>query len=71
VFDPVSGETHFLNELPVLLLQQLGATPLTLAELASRLAYGKDLGADALAKISTCLAELERVGLVESVAASA
>ncbi len=43
VFDPATGETHFLTELPALLLEAIGPSPATALELVERLAGPVDL----------------------------
>lgn len=66
VFDPATGETHFLTQLPALLLEEIGQTPTPAAELIERLAGPVDLDSDAAARVTAALRELEGAGLIES-----
>jgi PqqD family protein of HPr-rel-A system len=66
VFDPDSGETHFLAQLPALLLPLVSDRPATAAELVSRLAGPVELDASADAQIVAALSYLEDAELVES-----
>lgn len=66
VFDPVSGETHFLSDLPSLLLSAIDEQPSTLAELVERFAGPVDLDPTAQSQIVSALLFLEGAELVES-----
>ncbi len=58
VFDPVSGETHLLNELPAMLLQQVDAQPRTAAELLATI-LGEEAGEIAPQQIDQIIATLK------------
>jgi len=66
VFDPATGETHFLNELPALLLSSIDGTPRPIAALVERIAGPTELDAEARTQIIGALVSLERAELVES-----
>lgn len=68
LFDPSSGETHFLSPLPTLVLSHLSAEYLPFPELIEALAGEppEDLGDDALTAIAATLDFLEGAELVES-----
>lgn len=66
VFDRATGDTHFLSELPVLVLQQIDEKPVTMAQLLVRLDCPEDLDDLAVAKIRDALATLEKAELVNS-----
>jgi PqqD family protein of HPr-rel-A system len=66
VYDPASGETHFLNELPSLLLDVIDAQPRTVEQLIALLNEGEALDTDAKKNIEFALAYLEQAELVES-----
>ena len=66
VFDPRSGETHFLNDLPSLVLSVIDDQPSTLHELVERLAGPVDLDPTAQSQIVSALLFLEGAELVES-----
>lgn len=66
VFDPGTGETHFLSELPVLLLSLLDSTPRAELELVGRLTAGHDLDVDLSVPVRTALVSLVRAELIES-----
>ena len=66
VFDPDTGETHFLTDLPAMALAQINDTPVTLSGLIKRLDGPDDLPADARQKIHAALLSLERVELITS-----
>lgn len=66
VFDPSSGETHFLSDLPSLILSVVDELPASSAELVERFAGPVDLDADAQSQIIAALLFLESAELVES-----
>lgn len=66
VYDPSSGETHFLAELPALLLPLISDDPMTASALVDRLAGPGGLDAQANARIVAALNYLEDAELVES-----
>lgn len=67
LFDPLSGETHFLAVLPLLLLESMTARPTPTSELVRRLAGDVDPGKEGWGKIEAALLQLESAELVESV----
>lgn len=66
VFDPYTGETHYVSELPVLLLSCIDAQPALPEELISRLAGDVELDKDARSQVLASLVYLEAAELVES-----
>ena len=66
VFDPATGETHLLAELPALVLGVMNTDAASASELIERLAGPVELESDANAQISTTLGFLESAELVES-----
>jgi PqqD family protein of HPr-rel-A system len=66
LFDPFTGDTHFLNDLPFLLLQAIDDTPRSVSEISERLAVDEELDADAAAQINQTLLSLASSRLVES-----
>lgn len=66
LFDSQTGETHFLSELPYLVLCALGGKSRTLTEIANSLAGPEALDSSALEKIGSALVYLERAEIVES-----
>jgi PqqD family protein of HPr-rel-A system len=66
VFDPASGETHFLSELPALLLPFIDRQWHDLASLIADVAGSVDLDDQHRAKILSALTFLESAELVES-----
>ncbi len=66
VFDPTTGETHFLADLPALVLAELDDKPRSIRELIERLAGPVELGHVAEQQILTALTQLEAAELVES-----
>jgi PqqD family protein of HPr-rel-A system len=66
VYDPISGETHFLNELPSLLLEVIDERPRRVDELVALLNDGEPLDADAKKNIEFALTYLEQAELAES-----
>ena len=66
VFDPFNGETHFLSELPALLLSHLGSEAVTFSTLMDRVAGPVDLEDSAECKVLATLVYLEGAELVES-----
>ena len=72
VFDPLSGETHFLSDLPDLLLGVIDAEPRGVAEIVALLNDGEAVDdAAALERITTALVFLQQAELVESTDRSA
>ena len=66
VFDPATGETHFLNELPAVILLAIDKTPVSFSALVERLGGGDEIDERAAAKILAALSLLETAELVES-----
>lgn len=66
VFDPKSGETHVLNDLPSLILSVIDDRPAAYAELVERFAGPVELDQQAEAQIFAALLFLEGAELVES-----
>lgn len=66
VFDPASGETLFLSDLPAVLLAAIDAQPVGLALLVERIAGPLELDTPDRGKILTALLYLENAELVES-----
>jgi len=66
VFDPSTGETHFLTELPALLLSVVDREPASQDTLVDRLAGPLDLDSTAEAQVLAALVYLEGAELVES-----
>ena len=66
VYNPLTGETHFLAELPALLYEQLSETGASLTELLARFAAEDELDSSAMAQISQALRQLEAADLIES-----
>lgn len=66
VFDPATGETHFLSELPALIATTLDGEWAPHAELVTRYAGPVELDAAAEAQFVAALTSLERAELVES-----
>jgi elongation factor P--beta-lysine ligase len=71
VFDPSTGETHFLSELPALLLKYIDANPVTVSEMFDRIAGSDSLDAEKANLIEESLTALVRAELVESCSTSA
>ncbi|MCB1725070.1 MAG: hypothetical protein H6959_05730 [Chromatiaceae bacterium] len=66
VFDPASGQTHFLNELPAMLLAEIQADWRDGASLVEAAAGPVDLNPNDRAKIHAALHFLASAELVES-----
>ena len=66
VFDPDTGETHFLSDLPAMALAEIDDTPVTLSGLIERLDGPEDLPAEARQQIHAALLSLEQVELITS-----
>lgn len=66
MFDPASGETHFLSELPALLLSAIDADWCAFDVLVERIAGPLELDPQDQAKIVSSLGYLEGAELVES-----
>ena len=69
VFDPSSGETHFLTELPALVLRAISAAAGSEAELIRRMAGPVELGEPSTQLVHAALNQLERAGLIEYIEA--
>lgn len=67
LFNPGTGQTHFLSDLPLLILEQVGDAPIGMSELIERLGGSAELGPDAQQLIKSTLSSLEREELVVSV----
>lgn len=65
-FDPLTGETWFLNDLPVLLLETLEQHPLSIDDIIARLAGDLPLQADQREAVLAALHHLEQSELVQS-----
>lgn len=68
VFDRSTGLTHFLSQLPLMVLETLGSQSLTVQDLVTRLAESADIAADQLpaSAIQRSLADLEQAELIVS-----
>jgi PqqD family protein of HPr-rel-A system len=66
VFDPATGETNFITELPALILTVIDEQPSTLQSLIGRLAGPIDMDQQAQEKVFTALEFLAAAELVES-----
>lgn len=66
VYDPSSGETHFLSDLPSLILSVVDDIPASYAELVERFAGPVELDPIAQSQIVAALLFLEGAELVES-----
>lgn len=66
VFDPETGATHFLSDLPSLLLSHIDDVPADLAILIERLDGPKELGLDERKQILSALLSLEQSELITS-----
>lgn len=66
VFDPTTGSTHFLSELPALLLSTITDTPESSLNLLERLVGPITVDRKEIAKITAALSYLEAAELVES-----
>lgn len=68
VFDPATGETHFLNELPLMLLSAINARPQLATSLARQI-FGDSiaLGNAELARVETALRLLKNAEIIESI----
>lgn len=66
VFDAASGETHFLSELPAVILPSIDKTPASFSNLVERLGGPDGIDEQAEAKIRAALSLLEAAELVES-----
>lgn len=67
LFDPTTGETHFLADLPALVLSQVGEESIDLPHLLTRLDAPSDSGEEVALRVLHALATLERAELVDSV----
>ena len=66
MFDPATGETHFLSDLPALLLAAVDGQPPDVAPLIERVAGPVSLDGHAEAQVAAALIYLESAELVES-----
>lgn len=67
VLDPYTGETHFLNDLPALLVSSIGSDPLDVSKLTERLiGHSQGFEHSAQRNITAALASLEQAELIES-----
>lgn len=66
MFDPQSGETHFVSDLPFLVLSVLDQTPRTPDEIARLLSGPDALDSSSLEKIRSTLVYLAQAEIVES-----
>jgi PqqD family protein of HPr-rel-A system len=67
VFDPATGETHFLTDLPLLLLETVVESPGTTEDLITALAGPVELDDAEAGRITAALHLLEDAELIESV----
>lgn len=65
-FDPATGETHFLTELPTLLLEAVSASPATAEDLVAQLAGPVELDDKSAERVTVALRHLHHAGLIES-----
>ena len=66
LFDPATGETHFLSELPEVMLCVIDRTPASYSSLVERLGGPNGLDKQAELKIVAALRFLEGAELIES-----
>ena len=66
VFDPETGATHFLSDLPTILLKQVGDDPADLAGLIDRIDGPSELAPDEKQRILSTLVTLEQAELITS-----
>ena len=66
VFDPQTGETHFLSELPMMLLAVVCPQPQDIRKLSESLDSGVDLTSELKVRMLQALQQLEYVELIES-----
>lgn len=66
MFDVLSGETHFLGELPTLLLEQISEQPVTFEEISRCIDAPADLPSDASDQIRKAIVVLEQNELIDS-----
>jgi hypothetical protein len=66
IFDPASGETFFLSELPAIVLLAIDRKPAPLPLLLERLGGPVELDGQTTAKILAALSSLESAELIES-----
>jgi PqqD family protein of HPr-rel-A system len=66
IFDPDSGQTHFLSELPALLLDNIHESPQTIEQLTASIDAPEDLTEEAQEQIRRALSLLEAKELIES-----
>ena len=66
VFDPASGQTHFLSELPAVIVSAVDQTPTSFSSLLERLGGPDGIDEHGKAKILAALSFLENAELVES-----
>lgn len=66
VFDPATGETHFLTQLPLLLLEAMGESGREVERLIADLAGPVELNDGAVGRVTAALRLLEDAELVES-----
>jgi PqqD family protein of HPr-rel-A system len=66
VFDPSTGETHFVNTLPALLLSAVEPKPLSLDALLRRLAGDVEMAATARDDILTALRFLAKAEIIDA-----
>ncbi|MCP5317461.1 MAG: HPr-rel-A system PqqD family peptide chaperone [Chromatiaceae bacterium] len=66
VFDPLTGETHFLSVLPAMVLEAVNEAPQTTERIAHSLGDPADFDAAAMKKVADALRYLERAEIVES-----
>lgn len=67
IFDPATGETHFLNDLPLLLLSMIDREPRDLRRLCCLLTGSDDdVAAESKMNITSALVSLAHAELVES-----
>jgi PqqD family protein of HPr-rel-A system len=67
IFDPSSGDTHFLSELPTLLLQSIDHKARSALDLLIAIAGEDVYSEEQIQRAEAALRELEKAGLVEYV----
>ena len=70
VFDPATGETFFLNELPALILSAVDSVPASFSQLVDRLGGQDGIDEAVQTQIFSALTYLESAALLESQASS-
>jgi PqqD family protein of HPr-rel-A system len=65
VFDPSTGETHFLSGLPALIVELVASQPIKEDDLLREITASDDPAAELLSQLQAALHQLEEAGLIE------